>query len=128
MKYKWQNSRANRGKNNPYWKGGKIKTSNGYIWIYAPDNPMSNKCHPEGYVLEHRLIMSQAVGRYLIKNEVVHHINGIRDDNRIENLFLTKNGKHIAQHNHKRIWAKSSIKKAQQNSILRERDKMGRFS
>lgn len=63
----------------------RIKMSSGYIKVYAPDNPMAN-C--DNYVLEHRLVMSETLGRPLRSFENVHHINGVRWDNRIENLEL----------------------------------------
>ena len=73
-----------RGEKCPNWKGGKYK-SDGRIWIYMPSHPFAkNGCH----ILEHRLVMEKHLGRYLTSNEEVHHINGIKDDNRIENLKL----------------------------------------
>lgn len=61
------------------------KDKTGYILIYKPDHPHSNS---DGYFREHRLIMEEKLKRYLTKDEVVHHINHIKDDNRIENLML----------------------------------------
>lgn len=72
----------------PMWKGGRYKTSDGYIVIKSPNHPNKDG---GGYFKEHRLVMENVLGRYLDKKEVVHHINGIRDDNRIENLKLFKN-------------------------------------
>ena len=69
---------------------GKIKTKkrtmqHGYIEIYSPNHPMKNR---RNAVLEHRLVMEKKIGRYLKKGEVVHHKNGIKNDNRISNLEL----------------------------------------
>jgi len=84
----------NKGKNglklskHPNWKGGRTVDTDGYIWIKMPTHPYRKK---SGYILEHRLIMEKKLGRYLRPEEVVHHINGIKDDNRIKNLLLFKN-------------------------------------
>lgn len=72
--------------NCPSWKGGRFKTIDGYIKIYLPSHPNSSS---DGYIFEHRLVMEKFLGRYLTKDELVHHLNGIRDDNREENLGIT---------------------------------------
>ena len=82
--------------NNPNWKGGIVKDKRGYIYILQPDNPSSDK---DGYIYEHRLVMEKHLGRHLIKGEIVHHINKIKSDNRIENLMLfSSQSEHIKHH------------------------------
>ena len=76
------------GDKNPCWKGGKYKDTFGYIHIYNPKHPLANK---QGYVFEHRLVMEKYLGRYLKPEEVIHHINGIKNDNHLFNLWLFKN-------------------------------------
>ncbi len=75
------------------WKGGKVKTGLGYVQIHNPTHPYAQS---KGYVYEHRLVMENHIGRYLKPEEIIHHINGIVDDNRIENLMLFANK---AKHN-----------------------------
>jgi hypothetical protein len=67
------------------WKGGRQTKTDGYILVKCPDHPNAQS---KGYILEHRLVMEQQLGRYLDPNETVHHKNGIRGDNRPENLEL----------------------------------------
>ena len=105
------------GKKHPNWKGGKIITSDGYIIIWKPKHPFSNK---QGYIKEHRLVMEKHLGRYLKPEEVVHHINGIKKDNRIENLKLLLNlGKHRKEHSE----GKYDDKKKYHREYNRERRK-----
>jgi hypothetical protein len=78
------------GQHCPNWKGGRHR-GNGYIYIYMPSHPYAQK---HGYIAEHRLVIEQNLGRYLMPWEIVHHINGIRDDNRLENLELISLSNH----------------------------------
>lgn len=74
-----------KGELNPNWKGGKIKHRKGYIQRHNPTHPRA-KSNP--YVFEHILVVEELLGRFLEKDETVHHINGVKDDNRPENLEL----------------------------------------
>ncbi len=76
---------------NGRWKGGRVYDADGYVKIKIPDHPNASKA---GYVLEHRLVVEKRLGRYLTTDEVVHHINGIKDDNRDENLMLLTPSEH----------------------------------
>jgi hypothetical protein len=80
------------------WKGGTtLLVKGGHIREYAPDHPAAKKS--KGYVLQHRLVMERALGRYLEPGEVVHHINGDKQDNRLENLELVRSlSDHMKHH------------------------------
>jgi len=66
----------------------KTRTSHGYILIFQPNHP---RAHINGYVYEHILIIEASIGRHIKRDEQIHHINKIKDDNRIENLLLCEN-------------------------------------
>lgn len=99
-KYSDSNDRRFLGKKgslSPTWKGErKIDKRDGYVLIWSPDHPFARKNSKGGggYVLEHRLVMENIIGRYLYPDEDVNHINGIKDDNRPENLRLVRHNAH----------------------------------
>lgn len=75
-----------KGQSNVHWKGGRREVR-GYVLVYAPEHPAA-MARNKRYVMEHRLVMESVIGRHLERHEQVHHKNGIRDDNRPENLEL----------------------------------------
>jgi hypothetical protein len=66
----------------------KFVDTKGYVMFAYPNHPRTNA---KGYVREHILVMEAAIGRYVVWPEQIHHINGIKSDNRIENLQLCAN-------------------------------------
>jgi hypothetical protein len=88
-----------RGRNAPRWGTGKSINRNGYVTVHCPDHPML-KNTTRKYVLEHRLVMEAHLGRILGPKEYVHHKNGVKDDNRIENLELWQTAQPPGQRDH----------------------------
>lgn len=93
-----------RGYKSPHWKGGRYSHADGYIYLYAPNHPYKNK---DGYVFEHRLVIENYLQRFLSKDEHIHHKNGIKNDNRLENLKIFSNSQHL-----KYEWNKGNMKNA----------------
>ena len=93
----WSQTIFLKGNKSHNWNGGKTITKGGYILTYCPTHPFA--LHGN-YVLEHRLVMEKHLGRSLLKTEVVHHINGVNDDNRIENLMLFSSSKEHSSFHH----------------------------
>ena len=78
------------------YKGGKNQRNDRYIELLMHEHPFAMK---RGYVLEHRYVCEQALCRFLTREETIHHINEIRNDNRPENLYLFPSNKsHLAYH------------------------------
>lgn len=94
IRVKYPNGRVGADSSN--WRGGRRKTKAGYIRIKVVSHPYADS---QGCVMEHRLVMEREMGRYLNPDEIVHHKNGQKDDNRIENLELVADrGTHISEH------------------------------
>jgi hypothetical protein len=100
------------GEDHPAWKGGQRIDEDGYIRTYAPGHPWPRR---SGYVFEHVRIMELAIGRRLEPGETVHHRDGDRQNNAVENLEILKRGDHSRLHRLK-------------DAHLRERDSLGRFA
>lgn len=93
------------GKDAPGYKEGKT-LKGGYVMIFLPENNMADN---HGYVAEHRLVAEQCLGRYLTSEEVVHHINGIKTDNRPENLYVFENNSKHTEFHHNKYFIVSNL-------------------
>lgn len=90
-----------KGKENPNWKGERKLVASGYIYVYSPNHPHKTG---DNRVFEHRLIVEKYLKRYLTKKERGHHVNGIKNDNRIENLMgFSSSNSHKAFHRNPKL-------------------------
>jgi len=98
-------------------EGERVGAGRGYIKIYMPNHPHATQ---DGYVLEHRLVAEEVLGRYLKSNEIPHHINEVRDDNDYNNLLVCTNGFHGRLHRPKSVlnWPTTDVK----SSFLRRKE------
>ena len=86
---------ATTGPRHRRWLGRK-ETHGGRIMVWEPSHPLADST---GYVFEHRLVMEKHIGRTLLQTEIVHHLSGDKQDNRIENLMrFDSQSEHMKYH------------------------------
>ena len=99
---------AKIGEKNPMWKGGRMKVPSGHVLLLMRNHPFSN-CN--GRVFEHRIVMENKIGRYLLKHEIIHHIDSDPSNNSIENLYLTDKSGNSKAHGSLNLLIKDLLRK-----------------
>jgi hypothetical protein len=94
---------ARSGENSSQWKGGRFTDKNGYVYVMvdrlqSPTREIAAQMTKTRYILEHRAVKAADVGRPLLRTEQVHHVNGVKNDNRLENLSILDSRKHSLKH------------------------------
>lgn len=88
------NNQRHRGERSRAWRGGRHLNGDGYVMLWCPEHPRAGK---RGYVREHIKVWTDAHGP-LLPGWTVHHLNGIRDDNRLDNLAAVPPGANKSFH------------------------------
>ena len=104
-----QRGEKQKGKNSIHWKGGRYKYNKGYIMVWIDETSPFYEMVQKGTrrIQEHRLVMAQHLKRCLKSSEYVHHINWIKDDNRIKNLVLVTQKQHSEMRDYfAKLWVK----------------------
>lgn len=96
------------GEKNGRWNGGRRIDKDGYVLIWCKEHPYADY---HGYVREHRLVMEKYLGRYLTKNEVVHHVDKNKRNNSVENLKVFGSTREHTKHE----WEEGSYKNSWEN-------------
>lgn len=110
---------AHKGRTSFAWKGGKHTDANGYVMVWNPGHPNAKGGRDKSYVAEHRMVMSNYLVRPLLRSEQVHHRNGDRSDNRIENLELWSTSQPAGQRIEDKLkWAKEFIELYENKDLL----------
>ena len=121
--HKQKLSAVRKGKSHGWCKKRRIDEK-GYILLWKPEHPMSNNT---GYVFEHRLVMAEKLGRTIHKEEIVHHLNEVKDDNRPENLELhsrSTHAKHHEQTTEQKKWRSEMMKELRKKNFWSSRKKI----
>lgn len=110
---------------NPNFRGGIGITTDGYVWLLIRGHG-----YPYNQIKLHRYLMQIKLGRNLLPSEIVHHINGDKLDNRIENLELTTRSEHNKAHRHfsaenrDDIWSEKELALVATNTPAKEIQKL----
>ncbi len=98
-----------KGNKHSKWNGGIKKNYDGYIVVRVYPDSLYYEMNIDGYVKRSRLVMAKHLGRCLKSSEIMHHCNGIIDDDRLDNLLLLKDHSEHATLHH-RLRRLSSLK------------------
>lgn len=88
-------SNSKRREKSSNWNGGVKKTAKGYVQLLMPEHKRADSA---GYVMEHIVVYEKATGIEIPPNCCIHHLNRIKNDNRIENLCMMTISAHTAFH------------------------------